>query len=286
MNFSRTVIVAFLCLECASSRDPSLGLNAVLQMPNLPAADASLISKIARGASLPATRESLIFLKPTAVCDSFTSGLGRLINLDQGATGGQIDADSQGPDDPSGPHDPGIYLMITVNENRGNIERIEPAGSVHHKTDNTMGAALSFGASKAKLKVELPGRRAPVRSTNARPEFYMYFPLGGETSGAYTIRDPCQLSLRRLDEKTNNREMILAKASASWSAGGGLNDFKAVSDHNTTFKFSAEKLRQDAYKVVPDVDLKSGEYAFVAAGPNGSASARDVRMFDFGIDLK
>jgi hypothetical protein len=54
-----------------------------------------------------------------------------------------------------------------------------------------------------------------------------------------------------------------------------------------TVRFNAEKIRSYAYRVAPDVELRPGEYAFVAGtGVGGAAASGAVVVFDFGIDSR
>jgi hypothetical protein len=183
------------------------------------------------------------------------------------------------PDDPMAPHDPGIYLMTVIRDGGRKMVQLERTGSGHEKTANTWGHAFSYGISKAKVKAELPGRRAVTRSTQDKPEFYMYFPPTGNLGGADTITSPGQFSLLALEEKKDHRETAVVKI--------GFGSASAGTDEKRTFKFDVDKIRAYAYKVTPSASLKEGEYAFVATtSMGGTASSGSVVVFDFGVDLK
>jgi hypothetical protein len=169
-------------------------------------------------------------------------------------------------------------MMVSQRDGPKKMVLIERAGSGREKTANVWGAAFSYGISKAKIKAEIPGPRAAVRSTEEKPEFYMYFPPTGNLGAADTISSPSQFSLLRLEDKKDRRETTVAKRGfASASAGN---------DNKRTARFNADKIRPYAYKVKPAEGLKAGEYAFVAAtGMGGAASATAVVVFDFGVDL-
>lgn len=185
----------------------------------------------------------------------------------------------ENPNDPMAPHDPGIYLMTIARDGGRKMVQIERAGSSHEKTANTWGHAFSYGIAKAKVKAELPGRKAATRSTQQKPEFYMYFPPTGNLGAADTITSPSQFSLLSLEVKSDHRETAVEKI--------GFGTASAGTDEKRTFKFDVDKIRAYAYRATPSADLKEGEYAFVAApSMGGTASGGAIVIFDFGVDLK
>jgi hypothetical protein len=181
------------------------------------------------------------------------------------------------PDNPNSPHDPGVYLMTSSHDGKGKMILIERAGSGREKTANIWGAALTYGISKAKIKAEIPGSRANVRTEDKVPVFYMYFPPTGNLGAADTISSPTQFSLLLLEDHKDHRETTVAKA--------GLGSASAGNDEKKTIVFNTQKMRSYAYKVTPSINLKPGEYAFIAAtGSGGAAGASSVVVFDFGVD--
>lgn len=75
------------------------------------------------------------------------------------------------PDDPMTPHDPGVYLMTTGHDGKSKMLFIDRAGAGNEKTSGVLTHAFTYGIVKAKMKAELPGPRATVRSQDARPVF-------------------------------------------------------------------------------------------------------------------
>lgn len=176
----------------------------------------------------------------------------------------------QGSDDPMGPHDPGVYLMATTQDGKPKMVFIDRIGAGREK--------LHRGFVNGSRKAEIPGPRAAVRTTDANPVFYMYFPSSANIGNESSISSPTQFSLLALDDKKDHRETAVAKV--------GL--FKGVSygnDAKKTSLFRAERIRPYAYKVIPSVSLTPGEYAFIATTTMaGSAQGATVVIYDFGVD--
>jgi hypothetical protein len=64
----------------------------------------------------------------------------------------------------------------------------------------------------------------------------------------------------------DHRETAVAKM--------GLSNVSKGNDDKRTIKLNTEKIRPYAYLVTPDVSLKPGEYAFVAASGVGGSGSR------------
>ncbi|MGA2276965.1 MAG: hypothetical protein ABSG00_05115 [Terracidiphilus sp.] len=184
------------------------------------------------------------------------------------------------PDDPASPHDPGVYMLAAGPDGKMKMLFIDRAGAGREKTANVMGAAFSYGIAKAKIKAEIPGAHAPIRTKEARPIFYMFFPsssvLGG-FGGNDVITSPSQFSLLSVEEKKDHRETAVAKMGFG-SASAGTDDKRMV-------LFTTDRIRNGVYKITPNADLVSGEYAFIASsGMGGPATTHTVVIYDFGID--
>ncbi|MGD0737234.1 MAG: hypothetical protein ABR976_19040 [Terracidiphilus sp.] len=184
------------------------------------------------------------------------------------------------PNDPAAPHDPGVYLMTTSFNGKRTMEFVDRASIASAKTSNVMGAAFSYGIAKAKVKVDLTGSHARLRTTSARPVFYMYFPpainLGG-LGGTDIITSPSQFTLLLLDDKKDHRESTVAKI--------GLGSAKYGNDEKRTNQFNSERVRSGVYKVMPVESLKYGEYAFIATTKvSGTQNGETYVIYDFGVD--
>jgi hypothetical protein len=177
---------------------------------------------------------------------------------------------AQGPDDPMGPHEPGVYLMTTTQEGKRKMVFIDRVGAGREKSH--------YRIVKASRKAEIPGPRAATRTTDANPVFYMYFPPTSNIGDERSISSPTQFSLLSLEDKKNHRETAVAKAAMF----GG---YSYGNDAKKTSLFGTERIRPYAYKVTVSVNLKAGEYAFIASTTMaGSATGATVVIYDFGVD--
>jgi len=185
------------------------------------------------------------------------------------------------PNDPMTPHDAGVYLMSDTPAGNKMVF-IDRVGESAMKVSNLAGAAFSFGAAKMKLKAEIPGPHAAVRTTQSRPVFYMYFPdlsSFAAFGGAEMVTSPNQFSLLALDQQKQSRETVIARV----GMGGG--SFGA--DAKKTVLFTTDRVRPHMYKIVPSADLKPGEYAFIAVMPALTPETPpSTVVYDFGIDAK
>jgi hypothetical protein len=224
---------------------------------------------------LQVSTDDLIALKKAGVADSVIRAmlLGPAAKADAPVPGFSYSA-PQDPNDPLAPHDPGIYMMFPARE-RARLVLIERAGPGRRKAGNLFASAMTYGVVKTKMVAEIAGPHAPLRTTDPKPEFYLYFPPVGNLGAADSISSPEQFTLLALDDKKDHRETTILRSGITGSSFG--------SDEKMTVRFSVEKIRPYAYRVDPDVELKPGEYAFVAA--TGVASS-GVAVFDFGVDRR
>ncbi len=285
MNLCRSAIAAFcfsFCFSlCAYSQDVPLTKDAIIQMVKAGLPEDVIVSKIRNEANPPnLSTDDLIALKSAGVSDGVIRALVSPVpKAETPAASAPAPAAPPDPNDPMAAHDPGIYLVVHAREGGTKMVLIERAGSGHEKTANVWGHAFSYGISKAKVKAEIPGPRATVRSAEPTPVFYMYFPPTGNLGAADTISSPSQFSLLLLEEKKDHRETAVFKVGFASASSG--------TDEKKTFRFNADKIRPYAYKVTPAASLKAGEYAFIATtGTAAGAGAGSVVIFDFGVDLQ
>jgi hypothetical protein len=175
------------------------------------------------------------------------------------------------PDDPASPHDPGVYMM-TSQDGKQRMLFIDRVGAGREKAHR--------GFVTASMKAEIPGPRASVRTSDAMPTFYMFFPPTAEIGGTDTITSPTQFSLLALEDKKDHRETSVAKVAMFGGISYG-------NDEKKTSLFRADRIRSGVYKVVTSLSLKPGEYAFIATTRMaGTAQGATVVIYDFGIDGK
>ena len=191
---------------------------------------------------------------------------------------GTID-DAAHLNDPAAKHDSGIYLFSSGANNQNVMTPLERAATAGTKT-GVLGAAFTYGIVKGKTKAVVPGPRASIRSNETKPVFYFYFEdksaaLGKSRGfGEQTVSNPNQFSLVRFDQKKDTREVVTGTIGFASASTG--------SEAKENVAFKSERMSPGVYKVMPDADMKPGEYAFISASATGAAGAADI--FDFGVN--
>jgi hypothetical protein len=269
--------LALLSICVVAAAQQSLNNDAIIKLVKAGLSDDLIVSTISsQTGAYDTSTDGIIALKTAGVSDKVIAAIVAKASAPPSAATPTAAA-ANDPNDPNSPHDPGIYLMTTTRDGKVKMVLIERAGSGREKTANVWGSAFTYGIAKAKMKAEIPGPRAAVRTEEKAPVFYMYFPPTGNLGAADTISSPTQFALLLLEDKKDHRETTVAKM--------GLGSASVGNDDKKTIKFGAEKIHSYAYKVVPNENLKVGEYAFIAStGSAGAASAGGVVVFDFGVD--
>jgi hypothetical protein len=290
----RKTLLALVFLALCPILLAQQGLNndAVIKLVKAGLSDELIVSTInAEAGTYDASTDGLIALKGAGVSDKVVSAIVAKASAptpvaapappaSDSATPPDAATDDQ--DDPAAPHDPGVYLLTTTPDGKSKMAFIDRASIASTKTSNLMGAAFSYGIAKAKVKVELTGAKAPVRTTGEKSVFYMYFPpsinLGG-LGGTDIITSPSQFTLLLLDEKKDHRESTVARI--------GLGGADTGNDEKRTNQFISVRVRSGVYKVAPTQDLKPGEYAFVATTTvSGTTNGETYIVYDFGVDAR
>ncbi|MBX3146260.1 MAG: hypothetical protein KF785_05775 [Gemmatimonadales bacterium] len=158
------------------------------------------------------------------------------------------------------------------------LVRLEPTAYTAGRTGNILGAAVTGGISKAKLKAVVRGSRAAVQVPEAT-EFYFVFDktdqgMGPSFAWLSQITSPNEFSLIRFDVKTNSREVVVGAVGA-YSRQSGTEDQAII-------QFTLTRLAPGKYRVVPDGSIPIGQYAFITeSGPSYGVAGN--RVFDFGV---
>lgn len=169
--------------------------------------------------------------------------------------------------------EPGIYLF----EN-GEIKQIEP--TIYSGTKGSfLGTALTYGIKKSKIRAVIRGKSANLQVKTGRPEFYFVFSREYGNSGAvmsgfagYAATSPAEFVMIAMRVKGNSREAVLGEIGAfSASTGTPEKDIR---------EFAFEKIKPGVFKVVPKIDLVTGEYCFYYGGASGTATGK---VFDFSV---
>jgi hypothetical protein len=193
---------------------------------------------------------------------------------------GQNTPTNTNPDDPTSPHDPGIY-MYAETKNGVHMVILEPTVYSQGKSGGVFKSAMTYGIAKVKWKAVVRGAHANVRSSDSKLVFYFYFEetnagLSHASFGGTTT--PNEFTLLKFDEKKDTRETVVMEANAFGASSG--------TDEKANTGFALTKLRPGVYKVVPNTPLKPGEYRFLSSsgvGPYGAGSAGANRLFDFAV---
>ena len=283
MKFRRNAIAIFALSLCALAQDAPLTQETIIQMSRVGLPDDVIVSKVRSEARPPKiSADDLIALKSAGVSDAVLRALvSPAPASDPPATSPAMSLTVAIPDtnDPMAPHDAGIYMLRHTEDGRRKLVLMERAGAGNEKTANIWAYVLSYGIAKIKTKAQIPGPHAALRTGETNPVFYMYFPATGNLGAGDAISSPSQFSLLLLEEVKDHRETAVA----SYGMGGA----STGNDDKMTVKLNTEKIRPYSYMVTPAVNLKPGEYAFVAAsGVGGSGSTGSVMIFDFGVDAR
>lgn len=241
---------------------------AIIELKNLGLGETLILDKIKTSrCDFDVTLAGLKQLKGANVPDAVISAM-------IGAKSGQptssspIDVKPSDSNDPSAPHETGIWLR---QEEKGQVKMVQLEPSVYSQRKSGVGLFMQFGQT-VKNSAVIAGSHATIVSTNRRPTFYFYFDRsqGGRHDGATSANEYILAQFEVLD-KDNQRRLITGSANA-FSGGADGSEGKSIRS------FSFEKPSPGVYKVMPKEDLSNGEYGFYYGGSTGGGS-----VFDFGI---
>jgi hypothetical protein len=278
--------IVFLALCPLLVAQQTLNNDAVIKLAKAGLSEDLIVSTInSQAGTYDTSADGIIALKTAGVTDKVVAAVVAKANVPTTTAVPATAAPAPSapdPDDPASPHDPGVYLLTTDHSGQRKMVFVERAGAGNAKTAGVLAHAFTYGIVKAKLKADLPGPRAAIRASEARPTFYMFFPpMNGQSGlgGTDTITSPSQFSLLSLEDKKDHRETAIEKIGfASASVGN---------DEKRSFLFTSDRIRANVYKIVVNSNLKAGEYAFIASTRvAGTASGASVVIYDFGVDLK
>jgi len=227
--------------------------------------------------------DALIALKKAGVSDDVVAAMleaksGK--SMAAPANGGTVRG-SGDPNDPMSLKNYGIYLY-EVKDGSPKMTQIQANVSAQNRTGGMFTASITpFGLGKTKTKANLPGRNAALQIMDTQPVFYFYLDAtsGGLNTASGIPSTPNEFALVRFNQRSDNREVTIAKAN-SWGAKGGLSDEYVV-------PLKAEDLGNGIYRVTAATDLKKGEYAFflVNSGNSNAAAGMGSKFFDFGVNM-
>jgi hypothetical protein len=185
------------------------------------------------------------------------------------------------PNDPMSKHSFGIYLYEEKDGVR-TMTQLQPNVSAQNRTGGGFTAAVTpFGLGKVKTKANLPGRTAALQITTTSPVFYFYLDTasGGLNTSSGVPSTPNEFSLVRFNQRSDNREVTIAKTN-SWGGKGGLSGEYVV-------PLRAEDLGNGIFRVSAAAELRKGEYGFylLNSGNSNVNAGIGAKFFDFGVNM-
>ncbi len=245
----------------------------VIQMVQAKFSDGLIVAKIKSSACKFDTGTSqLIKLKSEGVSEEVLKAMAECGS--PAAAPATAAAPTADPNNPDSPHAPGIYLLKQGSTGHEMIT-LEPTASSGEKTGGMFKMAMSGGLAKANYKMAIPGHQATIRVQEPRPTFYFYFSTNAGSMGQGPT-NPSDFSLVKLDQKKDEREVIVGRA--------GITGISSGVSSKDDVPFEADSVRAGVYKVVPKDDLKPGEYAFFFATSAQTMGLTGGKLFAFGID--
>jgi hypothetical protein len=190
-----------------------------------------------------------------------------------------VEAPAADTSDPMVKRNYGIYLYELI-KGRRVMTQLRPVVSAQNRTGGVFTNSITYGITKIKQKANLPNRNAEMQIPRTRPIFYFYLDAttGGLNTSSGIPSDPNEFMLVRFNQRSDNREVTIAKQNA-FGGKGGLSDEYVV-------PFDSEDLGNGIFRVTPRTELKKGEYAFylVNSGNSNASAAIGAKFFDFGIN--
>jgi len=287
----RKFLLAFVVVSCCHLlvAQQSLDNDAVIKLAKAGLSDDLIVSTInASPGTYDTSANGLIALKTAGASDKVVTAI--VMKASGGAPSPAASVISAGqtagdPDDPTTPHEAGIYIYSGAAPAGSKMTMLEPSVYSQGKTGGFLASAMTYGIAKIKIKAVLRGGHANARVSDSQPVFYFYFeeqsaglshastPFGGTST-------PNEYTLLKFDVKGETRETLVGSMNAFGGSGGS--DDKAI----TTFTYT--KLRPGVYKVMVNGALQPGEYGFISTAgqgvvsPYAGAATTNSRVFDFG----
>lgn len=282
------VFVTMLCFAGVSFGQEVLTNDEVISLSKAGLSSSIIIDKIRTSKSnFDLSTDSLIKLKQVGISDDIVSAMlaaknGGTISVPSSPGSGFIPGKTMGdPNDPMASHSYGIYLY-EVKDGVRKMTQLKPNVSAQNRTGGGFTASMTpFGLGKMKTKANLPGRTADLQLNTTAPVFYFYLDTssGGLNTASGIPSNPNEFTLVRFNQRSDNREVTIAKTN-QWGSKGGLSDEYVVA-------FKSEDLGNGIFKITPSDELKKGEYGFylVNSGNSNASAGMGSKFFDFGVAM-
>ena len=283
---SAIFIAAFALVATAQQ---TLNNDAVIKLVKAGLSDDLIVSTInSQAGTYDTSTDGLIALKSGGASDKIVTAI--MLRASAGTTAASAPAAATAPagtnpDDPTAPHEAGIYIYDETAPAGSKMTMLDPSVYSQGKTGGMFASAMTYGIAKIKVKAVLRGAHANVRVSNAQPVFYFYFEqrssgLSQSSTFFSGTTTPNEYTLLKFDIKGSTRETATGSMNAFGASGG--TDEKAVTN------FTYTKLRPGVYKVTLNAPLEPGEYGFISTAQQSSAGSAfggaisPSRIFDFG----
>ena len=282
-KFFAVLFLAFCPLLLAQQ---TLNNDAIARMMKAGLSDDVIVATInASPGEYDTTANGLIALKTAGVSDKVVTTIVVKASGGTPASAAPAVQPPANPDDPTTPHEAGIYVYSEHAPAGSRMTMLEPSVYSQGKTGGVFAPAMTAGIAKMKMLAVIRGAHSNARVQDAQPVFYFYFeeqsaglshantPFGGTST-------PNEYTLLKFEIKNDARETIIGKANVFGASGG--TDEKAIT------AFSYTKLRPGVYKVTLNAPLQPGEYGFISSAgqgvvsPYGGIASTESRVFDFG----
>lgn len=268
------LVLLSICIVSAAQQ--TLNNDAIIKLVKAGLSDDLIVSTInTQSGTYDTSTDGLIALKSGGASDKVVGAI--LSRSAGGAAAATASAAATAPvgtnpDDPTAPHEAGIYIYNDSAPAGSKMTMLEPSNYTQSKTGGVFASAMTYGIAKVKVKAVIRGAHSNMRTNSDQPVFYFYFEqrsaglsYGSIFGGTST---PNEYTLLKFDVKGDSRETLTASANAFGASGG--------TDDKATTAFTFSKLRPGVYKAVLKNPLQPGEYGFVVSSYS--------RVFDFGRD--
>jgi hypothetical protein len=185
------------------------------------------------------------------------------------------------PNDPTQPHDSGIYLLSKNRDGLPQMILLDRAAIQGTRSGGLLVPMLTQGLGRTRVKAQIQGLHAAIRANQPDLVFYFYFEdkpagLGKSYFGLGSLSNPNQFALLKLSVTKTSRETVISSTSAFGSSTG--NDLKSM------IPFKSERIRPGLYKVTAE-RVPEGEYCFLSHTTFGTSANAVSDLFDFGVTV-
>jgi hypothetical protein len=258
--------------SAGQSQEEVIDNVAVIKLNQLSLGESVIIEKIRISrCNFDTSVNGLSQLKEAGVTNTVIAAI--LATKSGNGSGGPAVLQSSDLNDPSTPHEAGIWLY-EENDGKPKMTQLEP--SVYSQSKSGAGIFMQFGET-LKQKAVMRGSHAELATTNCQPIFYFYFEhtqAGLSDNNGATSPNEYALAQFEVVEKDNQRSLVMSSINA-YSGGQHGADGKAIRS------FSFQKLSPGIYKVTPREALSDGEFGFFYGGTGRDTTGGKV--FDFGV---